>query len=582
MPSGPKRLLATLPFLRWPAQWRAKGLRGDVVAGISVGLVLVPQALAYAQLAGLPPETGLFAAVLPMIVGGLLGACAQLSTGPVALTALLTGASLAPLAAGGGDLLALAVLLALLSGLIQIGLGALGAGWLLNLLSRPVMAGFTNAAALVICLSQVPTMLGLAPQRSANFISDLAATLARLGESHALSVGYGLGALLALLLLRRLAPRLPGVLLVVIVGTAASAVTDFAGAGGAVVGALPAALPALALPVFDWDTAMRLLPAAFVIAVVSFMEVTASASVISARLGIPWQRNRELVAQGLAKLAAACSGALPVSASLSRSALNHAAGANTGLSSLISAGFVLLAMASLGPWLWHLPQAVLAAIILQVVAGLINPAAMRRAWRTSRDDGIAAAVTFVATLAFAPNIQNGILTGLMLSLALMLYRDMRPRSALLGLHPDGTYRDLERFGLPDPHPHIAILRFDGPLTFVTAQAFEDALLAAQAARRNIAFLVVSAAGINRIDASGLETAASLQQRLMERGCGLALCGLKKQVIDAMQRDGLWGRIGDDAGYRTEADALAALARRAARDQRHQGADLKSDFLDYSI
>ncbi|THF65952.1 SulP family inorganic anion transporter [Pseudothauera nasutitermitis] len=534
-------------------------MRGDVLAGITVALVMVPQSLAYAQLGSLPPYIGLYAALLPAIVGALFGSCGQLSTGPVALTALLTGASLLPLARPDTpEFVALAALLALLSGLIQLALGALRLGWLLNLLSHPVLMGFINAAALIICLSQVPPLLGLAMPRSDRFLADLAHAFGGPALPHLPSALFGLGALAALVLLRRAAPRLPGVLLVAAGATLASALGGFEAAGGQVVGRIPAGLPALALPAIDLGAAIALLPAAFVIALVSFMEVASSARLISGKTRQPWNQNQELIGQGLAKLTASVCGALPVSASFSRSALNYASGARSGLSSLVSAAVVLLALLYLTPLLHHLPVPVLAAIILLAVANLIDFGALTRAWRISRDDGLAAALTFCATLAFAPNIQNGILTGLLLSLALMLYRGMKPRIALLGLHADGTYRDLERFGLAHPHPRLVILRFDSPLTFVTAATFEEGMLRAVRAQADVRVVLVSGAGINDIDATGLHTLAGLDERLRAQGCRLAFCGLKKQVIDALQRDGLWQRLGDTAGYRTEQQALDAL------------------------
>lgn len=553
------RFLPLFPFLDWRTRWRAHGVRGDIVAGITVALVLIPQALAYAQLASLPAHIGLYAALLPLVVGALLGSCPQLSTGPVALTALLTGASLVPLAMPGSEaFVSLAIMLALLSGIFQIGLGLLRAGGLLNLLSRPVMAGFINAAALLICLSQLPALLGLTMPGTDQFLVGLWRALDHIDAIHGLSLAFGCGALFALMALKRLAPALPGVLIVVALATALSAASGFASRGGAVVGDIPTGLPALVMPRADWQDLLKLLPPAFVIALVSFMEVTSSASLISTRLGEHWNRNQELVSQGLAKLAAAFSGAMPVSASFSRSAMNYNAGARTGLSSLITAACVLVALLYLSPLLWHLPKAVLAAAILQIVAGLINFRALADAWRASRDDGVAAAVTFVSTLVFAPNIQTGILTGLTLSLALMLYRDMRPRSALLGLHPDGTYRDLERFGLAHPHPHLVITRFDSPLSFVTADAFERAFDSARHAQPDVRAVLVSAAGINAIDATGLHLLATLNASLAAEGRLLAFSGLKKQVIDAMDRTGLWGQISGHAGYRTEAEALASL------------------------
>ncbi len=519
----------------------------------------IPQSLAYAQLASLPTHVGLYAALLPTIVAGLFGSCGQLSTGPAALTALLSGASLLAIAPPDTpEFLSLAILLALMSGLIQLALGALRTGWLLNLLSHPVLTGFINAAALIIGLSQVPSVLGLSMPQTTHFLADFAQAVGKLHTLHLPSALFGGGALLTLILARRFFPKLPAVLIVVVLATTISAVTGYAEHGGKVVGAIPAGLPVPAVPNVDWDAAITLLPAAFVIALVSFMEAASSAKLISGRTGDHWDQNQELIGQGLAKIASAASGAFPVSASFSRSGLNYATGARSGISSLVAATAVTATLLYLTPLLWHLPRPVLGAIILLVVASLPDFRALARAWQISRDDGLASTLTFVSTLVFAPNIQNGILTGLMLSLALMLYRDMRPRTALLGLHPDGTYRDLVRFGLEPPDPRIVLLRFDSPLTFVTAAAFERAVIAASEARPNVSAVLVSASGINTIDATGMHTLSALLDRFRSMNVRLAFCGAKKQVLDVMQRTELWSRIGPLATFRTERHALEAL------------------------
>lgn len=548
-----------LPFLAWRRTWREHGIHGDLIAGVTVALVMIPQALAYAQLASLPPYIGLYACVLPAVVAAMFGSCAQLSTGPVALTALLTGASLMPFARPDTpEFLTLAILLALMSGLIQLALGALRLGWLLNLLSRSVMTGFINAAALLICLSQVPALLGLSMGRSDHFLLDFWGLITGLGATHLWSLMFGLGSFICLLGLRRIAPKWPGVLLVVALATAVSAMTGYAELGGAVIGDIPAGLPMPAIPQIDWGMALALLPAAFIIGLVSFMEATSSATLITGRTGEKWHQNQELIGQGLGKIASAFSGSMPVSASFSRSALNYSTGARTGLASLMTVVIVMLTLLYLTPLLWHLPNAVLAAVILLVVSGLLDFKSLRRAWQASRDDGIASAATFGTTLAFAPNIQIGIMTGLLLSLSLMLYRDMQPRTVMLGLHPDGTYRDLERFGLEHPHPRLVILRFDSPLTFVTSEAFEKAALDAASAQPNVLMLLVSGTGINAIDATGLHAISSLQERLRAEGRTLAFCGLKKQVIDPMERTGLWERLKPHAYYRTVGHALKGV------------------------
>lgn len=553
-----------LPFLNWVQRWREQGgtlpgMRADLMAGLSVALIMVPQAMAYAQLAGMPPHIGLYAALLPSVVAALFGSCGQLSTGPVALTALLTAASLTPLAVPGSEaFMALAVLLALLSGLFQLLFGLARLGWVLNLLSHPVLIGFVNAAALLICLSQIPPLLGLSMPHSGRFLADFWEVVRHLDGAHAPSAAFGLGALMALVLLKRRWPRLPGVLIVVAAGTGLSAWLGLADAGGRVVGVLPAGLPALAMPDIDPATLLQLAPAAFVIALVSFMEAMSSARLITTRTRTRWHENQELIGQGLGKIAASLSGAMPVSVSFSRSALSLGSGAVSGFSALVTAALVLLSVLVLAPLFHHLPIAVLAAVILQPVANLIDIDALRKAWRTQRDDGIAGLVTFVVTLLFAPNIQTGILTGLLLSLAMMLYRTMTPRTALLGLHPDGTYRDLVRFGLAHPGPNLTIVRFDGALSFVTAARFEEAVLNAALAQPHAHVVLVSAAGINALDATGANTLHHLLERFRSSERCLAFCGLKKQVIDVMKRAGVWAVLADHGRYRTEAQAVTAL------------------------
>ena len=549
-----------LPFLRWRHTLAETGVRGDIIAGVTVAMVTLPQALAYAQLAGFPAHYGLYAAMLPAIVGALFGSCPQLSTGPVALTGMLTAASVAPLAAAGSDAyIHLAVWLAILSGVIQISLGALRQGWVLNLLSRPVFVGFINAAALLICFSQIPALIGIDTPRTGALSENFTHYAGALLQPHLATLAFGLGALAALVLLKRLLPRWPIVLLVVAASTIISALNGFETAGGAVVGNIPQTLPSLSLPARpSWETLADLVPAAFVLALVSFLEAASSCKPISEKTGQPWSEDQELIGQGLAKLAAGATSTMPTSGSFSRSALNLATGARTGLAPLISAAIVIAATLSLAHTLHHLPRAVLAAIILHAVINLVDFKAIMRAWRIDTDDGIAAVATFSATLFFAPHIQNGVLTGLLLSLSLLIWRSMKPRIALLGLHEDASYRDLQRFGLPHPHPEVVILRFDGALHFVNAARFIEAVDWARHAQPDTRTVVLSSAGINTIDATGLDAIRTVISRMREEGQTLAFCGLKKQVIDLMERDGLWEDIGPHAIYRHEQAAIDAL------------------------
>jgi SulP family sulfate permease len=549
------------PFTKW-ISIRFGTLKTDLIAGITVALVAIPQSLAYAQLAGVPAYYGLYAALIPTVIGALFGSSRQLSTGPVAMTSLLTAASVAPLAAHGTNLFyAYVTLLALLSGIFQITFGALRAGVLLNFLSHPVLMGFINAAAIIIGLSQLPTLLGIPSHQTEHFLLDTWQVVSHIDTLHGLSLGFGLTAIVLLLGFKRLAPRLPGILITVATLTWFSYALGFGAMGGRVVGTVPQGLPSLSIPPMDWHATIALLPAGFVIALISFMEAMSSCKLIAIKTRQPWDQNKELIGQGLAKVAAAFSQSMPVSGSFSRSALNLAAHAKSSLSSIISAVFVLITLLFFTPALYHLPKPVLAAIIMMAVIGLLDFRVMMNAWRANRDDGMASLVTFIATLAFAPNIQNGILTGILLSLALLLYRMMRPRIALLGMHDDETLRDAQRHNLPPLHTRLGAIRFDGALRFMNVSYFEDALLKLERESPAITHILVKASGINDIDASGVDTLSNLIDRFMKNGITLVFSGLKKQVYEVMERTGLTEKIGLTNIFPTDKIALEELHRR---------------------
>jgi sulfate permease, SulP family len=531
----------------------------DLIAGITVSLVAIPQSLAYARLAGVPAYYGLYAALIPTIIGAVFGSSRQLSTGPVAMTSLLSAASVAPLAAHDTQLFySCVIMLALLSGVFQIVLGAFRAGAILNFLSHPVLMGFINAAALIIGLAQLPTLLGIPAPHSSHFMLDILHVIGQINTMHPWSLAFGVAAIALIVAFKKYTPRLPGVLITVALLTWVSYTIGFAEIGGKVVGVIPQGLPSFSIPTLDWHTAMALVPAGFIIALVSFMEAMSSSKVIANNTRQPWDENKELIGQGLAKLAAAFCHSMPVSGSFSRSALNLASDARTGLSSVISAACVLVTLLFLTPLLYHLPKPVLAAIIMVAVVGLINFSVMLHAWRVSRDDGIASITTFVATLAFSPNIQNGILIGIGLSLGLMLYRMMRPSIAKLGMHQDGTLRDAQRYGLPSLHSRLRAIRFDGALRFINVSTFEKAILKLEQDNPEIDTILVSCGGINDIDASGVDMLSKLITRFKSNNISLCFSGFKEQVQDVIERTGLSEIIGKDNLFSSDHTAAREL------------------------
>ncbi len=551
-------LYRLLPFLSWLPFTRDQ-LRADLVAGITVALVLVPQSMAYAQLAGLPPYYGLYAAFLPGIVAALWGSSKQLATGPVAVVSLLTASALMPLAElRSEEFIALAILLALLVGVFQLALGMLRLGVIVNFLSHPVIVGFTNAAALIIGFSQLNKLFGVPRLPAESFLHEIAGVLSRLPESHLPTVAMGLGAIGIMVYLRRRHPKLPGVLVAVVVATLVSVVIGFADRGGDVVGAIPAGLPALSMPMLDLGMASTLVTSAVIIALVGFMEAISIAKAMAARTKDRIDPNQELIGQGLANIVGSFSQSYPVSGSFSRSAVNLDAGGRTGLSAVITGLAVLLTLLLLTPLLYHLPSAVLAAVIMMAVVGLINFKAIKHAWQANPHDGVAAVVTFFATLGFAPHLDKGILVGAGLAILLYLYRTMRPRVALLGRFEDGTLRDLEVHPDLPTDPRIIAVRFDGRLYFANVSYFEDAILTAVARQPTAKFVLVVGDGINELDASGEEVLHHLVRRLKDAGVTLVFSGLKRQVLEVMRRTNLYEAIGADAIHATEEMAIDAI------------------------
>jgi SulP family sulfate permease len=380
---------------------------------------------------------------------------------------------------------------------------------------------------------------------------------------HTLSLVFGVTAIALLVAFKRFTPRIPGVLIVVVLATWASFAIGFADRGGRVVGVVPEGMPGFSVPEIGWEATKSLLPAAFVIALISFMEAMSSCKVIALRTRQPWDENQELIGQGLAKIAAAFCQSMPVSGSFSRSALNLAAHATTGLSGLVCAASVLATLLFFTPLLHDLPKPVLAAMIILAVLNLVNLRGMMHAWQASPDDGFAGTATFVVTLAFAPNIQNGILAGIVISLAAFLYRRMRPRVVVVGMHADGTLRDADRFALPPLHPKIAALRFDASLYFANAAFFEDAVLRLERERPEATCILIAAHSINDIDASGIHVLRTLAERLRQNGVTLVLGGVKKQVQDVIERTGLLAVLREENVFASEKLALDALLARLA-------------------
>ena len=548
------KLSRWFPFLDWPRPG-AVLLRGEFAAALTVVVVMIPQSVAYAGLAGMPLITGLYAAFLPMVLAVLFSQSSRLSVGPAALTCVLVGASLVGMAEpGSAQWVALAAWLALLSGAMQLAVGASGAAWLLNLVSAPVLAGFTQAAALLIIASQLPALVGVKGP-----LTNLLAGPPLSPEA----LGYGLASLVLFEVGKRVLPRVPVVLIVVAATAALSAATGYA-TRGAVIGELPAGLPSLYWPGLPaWEQFASLIAPAAVIALVSSLEMASSAKVENQREGRRWDANQDLIGQGVGKLASALCGSFPTSASFSRSAITLQAGARTGWSAVCAALIVLAALLFLMPTLYHVPSAVLAAIVVSAVMGLIKPRLFPSLWRLDRVEAGIAIATFAATLLTAPRIYWGVLTGVVLGLAHFLHHRLHPRIIEVGLHPDGSLRDRHLWKLAPIAPHTYALRMDDALDFASASALERAVVEHLAQDPQVRQVCLFAHPINRIDATGVEVFGQLRRYLASRGVTLHLSGLKLPVENMLRRAGTLDEDPLLQLHRTDPEALAALGQASA-------------------
>ncbi|MYF11685.1 MAG: sulfate permease [Gammaproteobacteria bacterium] len=530
--------------------------RADITAGITVALVLVPQSMAYAQLAGLPAHYGLYASFLPVAIASLFGSSRQLATGPVAVVSLLTASALGPLAANNPEAyLGYAVALALLVGLVQLALGVIRLGFMIAFLSHPVVLGFTNAAAIIIATSQLGKLFGVEAGATEQHYEAVWQMMVLAFESpHWPTISITLLALAVIVAVKRYSANLPNVLIAVAITTLVSWAVGFEKAGGEVVGSIPRGLPGFEWPQMDFAAATQLLGVAITIALIGFMEAISIAKTMAVQTRQRLDANQELIGQGLSNLVASCFQGYAVAGSFSRSAVNIESGAVTGFSAVVTSATVGLTLLLLTPLLYHLPQATLAIVIIMAVGGLVKVRPMIHAWKAQKHDGIVALTTFVLTLAFAPNLETGIVAGVLLSLGLYIYRTMSPRIYSLARHPDGSLRETGSDEGPEC-PKIAILRFEGSLFFANTTYFENKVLERVAAMPELTCIIVDAVAINELDATGEAMLRTLSETLASRDIAVLFARAQGNVMDALHRTGFTDQEGEHHFFHSRADAL---------------------------
>ncbi len=685
-------LLRIFPFLEWLKNYNLAKLKPDAIAGLTVALVLIPQSMAYAQLAGLPAYYGLYASFLPPMIAALFGSSRQLATGPVAVVSLMTAASLGPLATAGSDsFIVYAILLAFIVGAFQFLLGALRLGLVVNFLSHPVVNGFTNGAAIIIATSQLSKMFGVHVDKAEHHYETILRVIqAAIHYTHWPTLFIGIAAFAVMFALKKINPRIPNVLVAVTITTVISWAIGFENdikiniskinspkaielitnfnktweeistlskertentsrmeeakkkknkiellnlkrneevlnvtleemehkeasfrkeirdlffskvkhpdgsllfylkdeipqnantdgriwrmkvsnkpikedailmiGGGAVVGVVPKGLPSFTIPPIDVKAILHIFPYAIIISLLGFMEAISIAKALAGKTGQRLDPNQELIGQGLSNMIGSIGKSYPVSGSFSRSAVNFQAGAITGFSSVFTSIAVLIMLLFLTPLLYHMPQSVLAAVIMMAVIGLLNVSGFIHAWKAQKYDGIISVITFIATLAFAPHLDKGIMIGVALSISVFLYKSMKPKIFLLARHKDRSFRSAEVHGLQECE-HIAMVQFEGPLFFANSSYLEDSIRSIIERKKNLRHIILISNGINDMDASGEETLSLLIDRVRSAGLDISLSGVNEVVLNVLKRTHLLEKIGHDHIYPTRYDAFSKI------------------------
>jgi SulP family sulfate permease len=538
-----------LPCTEWLSKYNRSMLTNDAVAAVIVTVMLIPQSLAYALLAGLPPEVGLYASILPLCAYALFGTSRTLAVGPVAVVSLMTAAAVGEFAQQGTpEYLTAAITLAFLSGVILIAMGFLKLGMMANFLSHPVISGFITASGLIIAASQLKHVLGVSA--SGHNLWDLFASMGRhLTEANLPTLILGLGALTFLFWARkRLKPLLlslglpktladilakAGPVMAVVVTTLATYAFDLTSLGVKVVGDIPQGLPGLALPAFDAGLWQDLFVAALLISLIGFVESVSVAQTLAAKRRQRIDPNQELIGLGSSNIAASLSGGFPVTGGFSRSIVNYDAGAETPAAGAFTAIGIALATVFLTPLLFFLPKATLAATIIVAVLSLVDFAAIKRTYAFSKSDFVAMMATIVLTL--VKGVEIGIVAGVGLSIALYLYRTSTPHSALVGCVP-GTehFRNIDRHRV-DTDPAILTLRVDESLYFANARFLEDRVYDLVATHPHVKHVILMCPAVNLIDASALESLEAINHRLNDSGVTLNLSEVKGPVMDQLRR-----------------------------------------------
>jgi SulP family sulfate permease len=551
-----------LPFLAWRHRVDARSLRADAAAGLVGALVVLPQGVAYATLAGMPPQYGLYCAIVPAIVAALFGSSWHLVSGPTNALSLVVFATIAPLAVPRTDeYVTLVLTLTLIVGLMQLAMGVARLGGLVHFISHTVIVGFTAGAALLIFASQLPYFFGVPAGRGANFFETVHRFVENVAGIDVAVAATAIVTLVVAIVARQSFRRVPYMIVAMAAGSGFAYVLARSGfADIPTAGALPPGLPALSLPSLDPDVWSKLVPAALALTVLGLTEASSISRAIAQKSGQRIDGSQEFIGQGLSNIAGAFTSAYPSSGSFNRSGLNYESGARTPLASIAAAVALAVVLTAVAPLGAYLPLAVMAALLFVVAWSLIDIPEIRRIARTSRGDLFVLAVTFVATLATA--LEFAIFVGVLASLLVYLHRTTHP--SLTRVAPD-VRTPQRRFTTAGPAsracPQLDILRLDGSLFFGAVEHVRDALEAARRERPEATHVLLLASGVNFIDTAGCEALVQASRTMRDSGATLYLCNVKPGVHAAMERSGFLDEFGRDRVWPTKADAVRALYKR---------------------
>jgi sulfate permease, SulP family len=562
------------PFLGWLLHYNRKHLTGDIIAGVIVAIMLVPQSMAYALLAGLPPQVGLYTSIVPLVIYGLLGTSRALAVGPVAMVSLLVASALGHMGLSSvAEYVQWAILLSLMVGMIQLAMGVSKVGFLVNFLSHPVLSGFTSAVAIVIGLSQFKHLIGVSVPRTESTIELVGHIVAQLSNTNGVVLALSLVAVTVLLYFKFfLAKHLThyglneniispltklGPLVVAVLGLVIVAMGGLHEAFGVpIVGDVPAGLPSIVIPTFDFDIISELLPFALTLSIVGYLESISVAKALASRRRQKVDANQELIALGAANIGSSLTGGYPVAGGFSRSMVNFTAGANTPLASIISAGLIAMTMLFLTSTFYFLPNAALGAIIIVTVITLFDLKTMRYTWQYSKADFVSLIMTFVSVLFIG--VESGIVIGVLTSLMLYLWRTSRPHVAIVGQIGDTEeYRNILRHNVKT-HSNIIAMRVDESLYFPNAQYLEEVILNTVADDPDTEYFVLICSAVNFIDVSALETLESLHHSLAGVGVEMYYASIKGPVMDRLRKIGFVDEIGENYFFLSIHEAMENL------------------------